>query len=133
MVGRTCGHDEIIEPLAAGASAARTLIGSRWLRGVTLCALAFAGLACSAPPEWTGTIEERDGAAFVSNPAEGLWDGMESSPLRFELEQVYGADETPGEAILGGLRELAFDADADSNVYVLDGQTLARSRLRRLI
>ncbi len=58
-------------------------------------------LSCAAPDDWQGTIEERDGAVFVSNLGEGLWQDRDQPPIHFELEQVFGADIEPREAILG--------------------------------
>jgi hypothetical protein len=88
-------------------------------------ALAVAPLllaACSSAPEWAGTIEERDGVVYVENPAEPMWSGRETPPLRFELEQSYGSDGFPEEAMLGNPFGLGVAADEHSNVYVLDPQ-----------
>lgn len=78
--------------------------------------------ACSAEATWTGTIEERDGVVYVDNPAEEMWQERETPPLRFELEQVFGAESDPADAIIGAIRGVAID-DA-GNVYVLDRQPL---------
>lgn len=85
-------------------------------------ALLLLAPACSAAPEWAGTIEERDGVAYVRNPAEPLWGERETSPIRFDLEQTYGSDGFPEEAMLGNPFGLGVAADAESNVYVLDPQ-----------
>ena len=101
---------------------------ARPLRQTTAATLLVAALlllssfACSSAPEWAGTIEERDGVAYVTNPAEGLWAGRETPPLRFELEQAYGSDGFPEEAMLGNPFQLGVAADEQSNVYVLDPQ-----------
>lgn len=89
------------------------------LIGAVLLLLAH---ACSTAPEWAGTIEERDGVVYVRNPAEPLWAERETSPIRFELEQTYGSDGLPEEAMLGNPFGLGVAADAQSNVYVLDPQ-----------
>jgi len=86
-------------------------------------ALAIVGTACSgsSAPEWAGTTEERDGVVYVSNPAEGLWDGEGGRTVRFELEQTFGADTEPPEAILNAIWRQAFDVDNEGNVYIFDG------------
>jgi hypothetical protein len=60
----------------------------------------------------------------ISNPAEPLWqEGDDAEPhLGFELEQVFGVDTEPAEAILGNRYQLHADVDAQGNLYVLDGQ-----------
>lgn len=77
---------------------------------------------CSSAGVWPGTIEERGVVVYVENPADGIWQDREPAPLRFELEQVYGAESEPAEAIIGAIRSVAID-DA-GNVYVLDRQPL---------
>ncbi len=73
-------------------------------------------------PEWAGTIEERDGVTYVTNPTDPLWAGRETPPIRFELEQTYGSDGVPEEAMLGNPFGLRIAADEQSNIYVLDPQ-----------
>jgi hypothetical protein len=80
---------------------------------------------CAPEPDWAGTIEERHGVTYVSNPAEPLWgsadgsgSGEQAPPLRFELEQTYGVESEPAAAILGSVR--LWTVDDDHNVYVLD-------------
>lgn len=89
---------------------------------VTAGALCLA--ACAPAEDWRGTIEEIDGVVHVSSPAEPLWGSSEEgeSRLALELEQVFGVDRAPAEALLGNEYELDLDVDADGNVYVLDGQ-----------
>lgn len=78
--------------------------------------LATATVACGgASPV---RIEERDGVTYVDNPAAGLWEVEDPPPVRFHLEQVFGADEHPPEAILAAPRSV--DVDAEGNVYVAD-------------
>lgn len=74
------------------------------------------GLGDSYP--WTGTMEERDGAIWVTNPTEPLWPDDGTPRIEFELEQVFGADEAPLEATLAAVRSVTVD-DA-GHVYVLD-------------
>ena len=73
----------------------------------------------SSDPQWTGSIEVRSGVTYVENPESGLWDSV-SEPIRFELEQLFGADSAPAEAILGNIAGLVIDNDR--NVHVYDGQ-----------
>ena len=91
---------------------------------LTMLAAVFASVlvACIAAPDWAGTIEERDGVVYVTNPEQGLWNEAESPPFSFELEQVFGSDGAPIEAMLGNHYQVSFDVDDQSNVYVLDGQ-----------
>lgn len=78
--------------------------------------------ACAAQPEWAGSIQDRNGVTYVANPEIGLWADAEASPLSFELEQVFGSDGAPIEAMLGNPYQVNFDVDDQSNVYILDGQ-----------
>lgn len=69
--------------------------------------------------EWAGTLEENEGVVYVRNPAEGLWSGSGESLLPFELEQEFGVDSTPAEAILNSIR--SFAVGDDGSVYIVDG------------
>ena len=83
--------------------------------------LVLAGVACSTASEWRGTIEERDGIVHVSSPAEGLWQDGARPPFSLELEQVFGAEDEPEEAILASvLGGKSFAVDTAGNVHVLD-------------
>ena len=73
----------------------------------------------SSYPQWTGSIEVRGGVTYVENPERGLWDAV-SEPIRFELEQLFGVDSAPEEAILGNIAGLVIDNDR--NVHVYDSQ-----------
>ncbi len=90
------------------------------LRSIVVLLILFGAAACSESPQWQGTIEERDGVVWVSNPAGGLWQEREPAPLRFELEQVFGVEAEPTEAIIG--QPLGVAVDDDQNLYVLDRQ-----------
>lgn len=74
--------------------------------------------ACTTSEAENVTIEERDGVVYVENQGEGLWSG--EVPVEFELEQVYGADAEPDEAVLAGVRSMVVDDEA--NLYLLDYQ-----------
>jgi hypothetical protein len=88
---------------------------------LTLSAFVVSGcVSGSGESAWQGTIEERDGVLWVSNPVEPLWAADESAGLRFELEQVFGVESEPEEAILAQIGGVAID-DA-GNVYVTDRQ-----------
>ena len=80
--------------------------------------------ACAPAEQWRGSVEEIDGVVHVMNPAEPLWGTSEQGEprLSLELEQVFGVDREPVEAILGNEYELYVGVDAAGNVYVLDGQ-----------
>ena len=64
-------------------------------------------------------MEEREGAIWVTNPSEPLWPDDGRPRIEFELEQVFGADETPEEALLGSTPWIA--VDDVGRVYVVDG------------
>lgn len=77
-------------------------------------------IGCTPAESWHGTIEERDGVTHVRNPRVGLWQVREPEPLRFDLEQVFGVDQSPEEAIIGGIGGVT--VDESGNVYVYDYQ-----------
>lgn len=77
----------------------------------------FAG---SSGPQ-TYRIEEREGVTWVLNTGPGVWGEPEEPPVELVLEQTFGVDVTPEEAMLGGID--AVDVDADGNVYVLDARS----------
>jgi hypothetical protein len=64
------------------------------------------------------SIHERNGVAYVENPAAGLWEGAGRPPLRFELEAVYGAEADPEDAVLAAIG--GAEVDPEGNVYVYD-------------
>ncbi|NKB88153.1 MAG: hypothetical protein GKS06_08035 [Acidobacteria bacterium] len=74
----------------------------------------------SAQESWGGSIDERDGVRWVSNPDEPLWPDDGAPRITLELEQVYGSDESPEIGILA--RPQFVDVDGAGNVYVFDGQ-----------
>lgn len=94
-----------------------------FIRSLVLFALLIGGLGCGASAE-EGAIRftaiERDGVPHAVNEGENVWSDSASAPLRFELEQTYGAAEAPEEAVLASVRALA--VDDDGTVYVLDAQ-----------
>ena len=70
---------------------------------------------------WTGSVVQRDGVLYVANPDRPLWAEQEPHSLRFELEQVFGADAEPVEATLGRVVDLT--VDNNKQVFVLDRQS----------
>jgi len=61
-------------------------------------------LSCTTPTDgeaWQGTIVERDGTVYVTNPERGLWDDEQAEPVRFVLEQTFGTDAGADETVLG--------------------------------
>ena len=95
-----------------------------WRRVVAVPLLVVTGcVAATSPestdPQWAGSIEVRNGVTYVENPGIGLWNGV-SEPIRFDLEQLFGADSAPEEAILGSIVGLVIDNDR--NVHVYDSQ-----------
>ena len=91
------------------------------VRSIVAVLALLAAVACSGSPQWQGTIEERDGVIYVNNPTEGLWDDATRPPFRLELEQVFGVEDEPQEAILASVRGgKSFAVDGEGNVYVLD-------------
>ena len=64
------------------------------------------------------TIEERDGVTYVTNTGTTVWDDHDAAPVQFTLEQTFGADEAPEEAMLANARSIV--VDDDGVVYVLD-------------
>ncbi|MFQ5571045.1 MAG: 6-bladed beta-propeller [Rhodothermales bacterium] len=70
--------------------------------------------ACNTPD----VIEERDGVLYVNNPESGLWHDRNPTPLRFELEQSFGAEEEPAAALLSSIADVV--TDDQGHVYVLD-------------
>jgi len=82
-------------------------------------------LSCTTPTDgeaWQGTIVERDGTVYVTNPERGLWDDEQAEPVRFVLEQTFGTDAGADETVLGNPVRIDIDVDATGNLYVLDGQ-----------
>jgi hypothetical protein len=64
------------------------------------------------------TIEERDGVTYVTNTGATVWGDHDAAPIQFELEQTFGAEEAPEEAMLANARNIV--VDDDGVVYVLD-------------
>lgn len=95
---------------------------------ILVAAVALSGLATgSVHPGsgqdvagWRGTMEERDGAIWVENSPDPLWPDNGRPRFDFVLEQVFGADEFPEEALLGSA--LWGTVDDAGNVYVVDGK-----------
>ena len=102
----------------SGASTVRRArTGLRRLAIAVAVASVLAGCSSGAGSQWAGNVEVRDGVPWVTNPADPLWPAGEPR-LRLHLEQVFGVDEDPPEAMLAAVRGIA--VDAAGTVYVLD-------------
>jgi len=64
---------------------------------------------------------ERAGVVHASNPDAAVWPGQLGLPFSLALEQVFGVDAAPAEAMLGRIGPSAIGDDDDGNVYVRDG------------
>lgn len=73
---------------------------------------------CGGPSSDDVTIEERDGVTYVTNTGTTVWDDHDAAPIQFELEQTFGVNDEPEEAMLASLRGIV--VDAEGMVYVLD-------------
>lgn len=73
---------------------------------------------CSDAPSNEVTIEERDGVTYVTNTGTRVWNDHDAAPIQFTLEQSFGAENEPEEAMLATVRGIV--VDADGIVYVLD-------------
>ncbi|PEN05693.1 hypothetical protein CRI93_12355 [Longimonas halophila] len=73
---------------------------------------------CGGSSSGDVTIEERDGVTYVTNTGTTVWEDHDAAPIQFELEQTFGAEETPEEAMLADVRGVV--VDAEGAVYVLD-------------
>ncbi len=65
-------------------------------------------------------VGDLTGDGVVENRGPGLWAAYGREPLVFELEQVFGVDRAPREAILARVDGVA--VDHDNNIYVVDGR-----------
>lgn len=83
-----------------------------------ICAVVGTSGACQTSAEWPGSIRTQDGVTYVDNPAQGLWQEPGSAPFRLELEQVFGVEAEPQDAILGFVVWAA--VDDRGNVYTID-------------
>lgn len=64
---------------------------------------------------------ERAGVVHASNPDAAVWPKQLGMPFSLALEQVFGVDAAPAEAMLGRIGPAAIGVDDDGNVYVRDG------------
>lgn len=56
----------------------------------------------------------------VDNPHHGDWQGAETPPIRFVLEQTWGIEDGEPEEMLARIGQM--EIDAKGNIYMLDGQ-----------
>lgn len=90
-------------------------------RSFLMLGLGASLLSLSCNGQSDGPVPEmRDGVVYVHNPRDGLWQDAPEPPIRFELEQTFGVEEAPEEAVLSSISYLA--ANAMGDVFVLDGQ-----------
>ena len=104
-------------------------------RATLMLALLAAG--CGAPdtsPDtdgtWVGTISTEGNVTTVVNESGSVWAGRPDA-LRLVLEQTYGVEEDPDEAILGNPAVLRYFGTETGDVYVQDGQRGRLVRFRR--
>jgi hypothetical protein len=90
--------------------------------------LAAASVACTGEPGYR--VAQIDGVTIVENLDDGAWAGR-ADAFRLVLEQTYGADEYPEEAVLGNGLVLRFAANRSGEVYVQDGQVGRLVKFRR--
>jgi hypothetical protein len=90
--------------------------------------LVVASGACAPEPGYR--VTQIDGVTVVENRDDGAWAGL-SDGLRLVLEQTYGVDEYPEEAVLGNGMVLLFAANRSGEVYVQDGQVGRLVKFRR--
>lgn len=64
------------------------------------------------------TVEERDGVTYVTNTGTRVWDDHDAAPIQFTLEESFGAENEPEEAMIATVRGIV--VDAAGIVYVLD-------------
>lgn len=83
-----------------------------------LLILLFLVAGCGGSSGDLTTIEERDGVTYVTNNGSTVWANLDEAPIQFTLEQTFGTDGDPEEAMLANARTFAVD-DAGV-VYVLD-------------
>jgi hypothetical protein len=63
---------------------------------------------------------ERAGVVHASNPDAAVWPGHRGLPFSLALEQVFGVDTAPAQAMLGRVGPSAIDVDTGGNLYVRD-------------
>lgn len=84
-------------------------------------ALLLASAACGEERISDGsrvTIDDGASVIHVENSDRGVWEGRDPIPVQFVLEQVYGAELGPAEAVLAEPSSVA--VDSESNLYVVD-------------
>ena len=59
-----------------------------------------------------------NGILLIKNPEHGKWQNNSTSPIKFELEQIYGKENEPVEELFTRITDVF--TDKDRNVYILD-------------
>jgi len=67
-------------------------------------------------------VVEADGVSIAENSAIGFWPNHSGLPFELALEQIFGVDAYPANAILGRIGPAALAIDEAGNVYVRDAQ-----------
>ena len=78
----------------------------------------FPGCNTEADEEGTFETETRNGISIVSNADRPVWTDVSEAPIGFELEQTFGTESEPEEALLSSTSSVV--VDESGTVYVLD-------------
>ncbi len=76
------------------------------------------GCGTQTGEEGTFETETQNGISVITNTDAPVWASVDEAPIRFELEQTFGVESEPQEAILSSTSSVA--VDETGTVYVLD-------------
>ncbi len=79
------------------------------LSSIVVVLVLLGAVACSESRQWQGTIEERDGVAWINNPAADPGPEGAEPPFALVLEQTFGAEEEPADSLLSFIIGMAID------------------------